>query len=106
MGPAVEDEQLKDAGRFQRLDFMIATNIIEQFNQMRNNRYQPGHHAHFLQQITRVEFSARNEGRLMTGREIVRANCHWCSVRSELGQHRISRGLFKVIIDPRKPDVD
>eukprot|EP00959_Pyramimonas_sp_CCMP1952_P404909 8486235-Pyramimonas_sp.AAC.1 len=29
MNPAVEDEQLKDARRFQRLDLMIATNLIE-----------------------------------------------------------------------------
>eukprot|EP00959_Pyramimonas_sp_CCMP1952_P274402 5735780-Pyramimonas_sp.AAC.1 len=37
---------------------------------------------------------------------MVRAICHWCSVRSELGQRRISRDLFKVKIDPRKPDAD
>eukprot|EP00959_Pyramimonas_sp_CCMP1952_P332816 6969311-Pyramimonas_sp.AAC.1 len=41
MNPAVEDEHLKDAGRFQRLDLMIATNLIEKFNKMRQNRYQP-----------------------------------------------------------------
>eukprot|EP00959_Pyramimonas_sp_CCMP1952_P472193 9499643-Pyramimonas_sp.AAC.1 len=29
MDPDVEDEQLKDAGRFQRLDLMPATNLIE-----------------------------------------------------------------------------
>eukprot|EP00959_Pyramimonas_sp_CCMP1952_P305721 6397464-Pyramimonas_sp.AAC.1 len=37
---------------------------------------------------------------------MVRAICHWCSVRSDLGQRRISRDLFKVLIDPRKPDAD
>eukprot|EP00959_Pyramimonas_sp_CCMP1952_P207830 4346999-Pyramimonas_sp.AAC.1 len=74
---------------------MIATNVIEKFNKIRNNRYQPGHHTHFLQQITRLELSAQNEGRLMTGREMVRAMCHWCSARSELGQRRISRDIFK-----------
>eukprot|EP00959_Pyramimonas_sp_CCMP1952_P384749 8063589-Pyramimonas_sp.AAC.1 len=42
----------------------------------------------------------------MTGREMVRAICHWCWVISELGQHRISRDLLKVIIGPRKPDAD
>eukprot|EP00959_Pyramimonas_sp_CCMP1952_P226391 4733488-Pyramimonas_sp.AAC.1 len=62
MDPAVEDEQPKDAGRFQRLDLMLATNLIEQFNKMRKSRYQPGHHIHFFQQITRVEFSAQTEG--------------------------------------------
>eukprot|EP00959_Pyramimonas_sp_CCMP1952_P369898 7747059-Pyramimonas_sp.AAC.1 len=85
MDPDVEDEQLKDAGRFQRLDLMIATNLIEQVNQMRKSRYQLDHHTHFLQQITRMEFSAQTEGRLMTGREMVRSICHWCSVWSELG---------------------
>eukprot|EP00959_Pyramimonas_sp_CCMP1952_P297876 6231245-Pyramimonas_sp.AAC.1 len=79
MDPAVEDEQLKDAGRFQRHDLMIATNLIEKFNKMRNSRYQPPHHTHFLQQVTRVEFSAQAEGGLMTGRAMVRAICHWCS---------------------------
>eukprot|EP00959_Pyramimonas_sp_CCMP1952_P310028 6488042-Pyramimonas_sp.AAC.1 len=86
MGPAVEDEQLKEAGQFQRLDLMIATNLIEKFNKMRKSRYQPAHHTHSLQQVTRVEFSAQAEGGLVTGREMVRAICHWCSVRSELGQ--------------------
>eukprot|EP00959_Pyramimonas_sp_CCMP1952_P130205 2722298-Pyramimonas_sp.AAC.1 len=41
---------------------MIATNLIEQFNKMRKSRYQLGHRIHFLQQITRVEFSAQTDG--------------------------------------------
>eukprot|EP00959_Pyramimonas_sp_CCMP1952_P245850 5138317-Pyramimonas_sp.AAC.1 len=106
MNPAVDDEQLKEAGRFQRLDLMAATNLIEKFSKMRRNRNLPSHHLHFLQQITRMEYSAQNEGRLLTGREMARAICHWCSVRSELGQRRISRDIFKVVIDPIKPDAD
>eukprot|EP00959_Pyramimonas_sp_CCMP1952_P281530 5884623-Pyramimonas_sp.AAC.1 len=50
MNPAVDDEQLKEAGRFQRLDLMVATKLIEKFNKMRGNRSRPGHHMHFLQQ--------------------------------------------------------
>eukprot|EP00959_Pyramimonas_sp_CCMP1952_P446711 9353787-Pyramimonas_sp.AAC.1 len=73
---------------------------------MRKNRHQPGHHTHFLQQITRMEYSAQNEGMPLTGREMVRAICRWCSAWSELGQHRISRDIFKVIIGPRKPGAD
>eukprot|EP00959_Pyramimonas_sp_CCMP1952_P343997 7205076-Pyramimonas_sp.AAC.1 len=53
-----------------------------------------------------MECSAQNEERLLTGREMVRAICHWCSVRSELGQRRISRGIFKIVIDPHKQDAD
>eukprot|EP00959_Pyramimonas_sp_CCMP1952_P249526 5216082-Pyramimonas_sp.AAC.1 len=53
-----------------------------------------------------MEFAAQFEKRLLTGREMVRAICYWCSVRSELGQHRISRDLFKVVIDPNRPDAD
>eukprot|EP00959_Pyramimonas_sp_CCMP1952_P183567 3838271-Pyramimonas_sp.AAC.1 len=53
-----------------------------------------------------MERSAQNEGRLLTGREMVRAICHWCSARSELGQHRMSRDIFQVVIDPNKPDAD
>eukprot|EP00959_Pyramimonas_sp_CCMP1952_P205285 4293014-Pyramimonas_sp.AAC.1 len=41
MNPAVDDEQLKDAGRFQRLDLMVATNLMEKINKMRRNRSQP-----------------------------------------------------------------
>ena len=37
---------------------------------------------------------------------MIRAICYWCSVRSELGQHRICRDIFKVVIDPHKPDAD
>eukprot|EP00959_Pyramimonas_sp_CCMP1952_P188059 3932334-Pyramimonas_sp.AAC.1 len=95
MGPAVDDEQLKDAGRFQRLDLMIATHLIEKCSKMRRNRIQTGQHIHFLQQVQRMEYSAQNEGGLLTGREMVRAICHWCSVRSELGQCRISQDIFK-----------
>eukprot|EP00959_Pyramimonas_sp_CCMP1952_P263146 5502932-Pyramimonas_sp.AAC.1 len=53
-----------------------------------------------------MEFVAQNEKRLLTGREMVRAICYWCSVRSELGQHRSSRDIFKVVIDPSRPDAD
>eukprot|EP00959_Pyramimonas_sp_CCMP1952_P229019 4788835-Pyramimonas_sp.AAC.1 len=38
MGPAVDDEQLRNPGCFQRLDIMIAANLIEQFTTMRRNR--------------------------------------------------------------------
>eukprot|EP00959_Pyramimonas_sp_CCMP1952_P048316 1008619-Pyramimonas_sp.AAC.1 len=90
MNPAVDDQQLRNAGRFQRLDLMIATNMMEKFSQMRRNHKLPNHRVHFLQRISRMEFGAQAEERLLTGRELIRAICHWCSVRSELGQHRIS----------------
>eukprot|EP00959_Pyramimonas_sp_CCMP1952_P366046 7666451-Pyramimonas_sp.AAC.1 len=53
-----------------------------------------------------MEFGAQAEERLLTGREMIRAICHLCSARSELGQHRISRDIFKVVIDPNHPDAD
>eukprot|EP00959_Pyramimonas_sp_CCMP1952_P286242 5985664-Pyramimonas_sp.AAC.1 len=106
MDPSVDNEQLRNPGRFQRLDVMIATNLIEKFNKMRRNRGLSAHHIHFLQQINRMEYGAQNEQRLLTGREMIRAICYWCSVRSELGQHRISRGIFKVVIDHNRPDAD
>eukprot|EP00959_Pyramimonas_sp_CCMP1952_P317324 6641510-Pyramimonas_sp.AAC.1 len=37
---------------------------------------------------------------------MIRAICYWCSVRSDLGQHRISRDIFKVVIGPNHPDAD
>eukprot|EP00959_Pyramimonas_sp_CCMP1952_P025392 532580-Pyramimonas_sp.AAC.1 len=73
---------------------------------MRRHRNPSVHHNHFLHQIQRVEFAAQSEKRLLAGREIVRAICSWFSVRSELGQHRISRDIFKVVIDPNRPDAD
>eukprot|EP00959_Pyramimonas_sp_CCMP1952_P131692 2753531-Pyramimonas_sp.AAC.1 len=42
-----------------------------------------------------MEYGAQNEERVLTGREMVRAICYWCSVRSELGQRRMSRDIFK-----------
>eukprot|EP00959_Pyramimonas_sp_CCMP1952_P254400 5313873-Pyramimonas_sp.AAC.1 len=95
LGPAVADEQLRNPGRFERLDIMIATNLIEKFTKMRRNRGLSNHHIHFVQQISRMEYGAQNEERLLTGREMIRAICYWCSVRSELGQRRISRDIFK-----------
>eukprot|EP00959_Pyramimonas_sp_CCMP1952_P244981 5119971-Pyramimonas_sp.AAC.2 len=53
-----------------------------------------------------MEYGAQNEERLLTGREMVRAICYWCSVRSELSQHRISRDIFKGVVDSNKPDAD
>eukprot|EP00959_Pyramimonas_sp_CCMP1952_P239183 4998470-Pyramimonas_sp.AAC.1 len=38
MDPAVDNEQLRNPGRFQRLDIMTATNLIDKFNKMRRNR--------------------------------------------------------------------
>eukprot|EP00959_Pyramimonas_sp_CCMP1952_P430805 9022211-Pyramimonas_sp.AAC.1 len=35
---------------------------------------------------------------------MIRAICYWCSVRSELGRRRMSRDIFKVVIDPNRPD--
>ena len=37
---------------------------------------------------------------------MIRAICVWCSVRSELGQHRICRDILKVQIDRQKPNED
>eukprot|EP00959_Pyramimonas_sp_CCMP1952_P245803 5137252-Pyramimonas_sp.AAC.1 len=96
MGLAVDNEQLRNPGRFQRLDIMLATNLIEKFSKMRRNRSLSNHHIHFLQQISRMEYGAQNEERLLTGREMIRAICYLFSVRSELGQHRISRDIFKL----------
>eukprot|EP00959_Pyramimonas_sp_CCMP1952_P435428 9117611-Pyramimonas_sp.AAC.1 len=84
MNPAVDDQQLRNAGRFQRLDLMIATNLLEKSSKMRRNHKLPNHHIHFLQQTSRMEFGAQAEERLLRGREMIRAICHWCSVRSEL----------------------
>eukprot|EP00959_Pyramimonas_sp_CCMP1952_P445248 9322547-Pyramimonas_sp.AAC.1 len=70
MGPAVEDKQLRDPGFFQRLDIMFATHLIEKFTEIRRNRGLSNHHIHFLQQISRMEYGAQNEERLLTGREM------------------------------------
>eukprot|EP00959_Pyramimonas_sp_CCMP1952_P182165 3808866-Pyramimonas_sp.AAC.1 len=37
MNPAVGDQQLRNASRFQRLDLVIATNLMETFSNVRNN---------------------------------------------------------------------
>eukprot|EP00959_Pyramimonas_sp_CCMP1952_P204731 4281109-Pyramimonas_sp.AAC.1 len=59
MGPSMDNEQLRNPGRFQRLDIMIATNLIEKFNKMRRNRGLSTHHMHFLQQISRMDAALR-----------------------------------------------
>eukprot|EP00959_Pyramimonas_sp_CCMP1952_P306622 6417104-Pyramimonas_sp.AAC.1 len=40
-----------------------------------------------------MEYGAQNEERLLTGREMIRAICYWCSVRSELGQRHVHQQL-------------
>eukprot|EP00959_Pyramimonas_sp_CCMP1952_P030421 637534-Pyramimonas_sp.AAC.1 len=84
---------------------MIATNLIEKFSK-NPKKSQPAWSSHTLPPADHSNGVQRPEGRLLTGREMVRAICHWCSVRSELGQHRISRDIFKVVMDPHKPDAD
>eukprot|EP00959_Pyramimonas_sp_CCMP1952_P035025 733287-Pyramimonas_sp.AAC.1 len=53
-----------------------------------------------------MEHSCQIEGRLLTGREMMRAICAWCPVRSESGQHWICRDLFKLTIDRLNYDQD
>eukprot|EP00959_Pyramimonas_sp_CCMP1952_P442224 9257859-Pyramimonas_sp.AAC.1 len=53
-----------------------------------------------------MEHPCQIEGRFFTGREMTRANCVWCSVRSESRQHWMRRDLFKLSIDRQKPDQD
>ena len=104
--PEVPKEQLQDSGKYARLDIMIATSMLEKFAKlMMSNRLSP-QESHFLAQMQRMEFAAINDKRFLKGREMIRAVCYWCSVRSELGQHRICRDIFKVVIDPQKPDAD
>eukprot|EP00959_Pyramimonas_sp_CCMP1952_P017851 378615-Pyramimonas_sp.AAC.1 len=106
MGPAVPKEHLRNPGRFPRLDLMISTNLIDKFTKLRKHRNLSVHHNHSPRQANRMEFAARNEQRLLTGRDVAQAICCWCSVRSKLGQHRISRDIFKVVTDPNRSDAD
>eukprot|EP00959_Pyramimonas_sp_CCMP1952_P425790 8918566-Pyramimonas_sp.AAC.1 len=53
-----------------------------------------------------MEHSRQIEGRLLAGREMKRAICVWCSVRSESGQHWRCRDLFKLTIDRHEPNQD
>eukprot|EP00959_Pyramimonas_sp_CCMP1952_P089894 1881480-Pyramimonas_sp.AAC.1 len=50
-------------------------------------------HAHLLAQVNRVEHSCQTEQRLLTGREMIRDICVWCSVRPESGWHWMCRDL-------------
>eukprot|EP00959_Pyramimonas_sp_CCMP1952_P303908 6360046-Pyramimonas_sp.AAC.1 len=106
MGPTVPKEALRGPGRFPRLDLVTCTNLIEEFAKFVRSRNLSVHRQHFLAQMRRMEFAAQNEKRLLTGREMIGAICYWCSVRSERGQHRISRDSFKVVMDPNRPDAD
>eukprot|EP00959_Pyramimonas_sp_CCMP1952_P352310 7381667-Pyramimonas_sp.AAC.1 len=73
---------------------------------MKRNRRLPVQHTHFLSQTYRMERSCQIGGRLLAGREMMRAICVWCSVRSESGQHWICRDPFKLTADRRKPNQD
>eukprot|EP00959_Pyramimonas_sp_CCMP1952_P399325 8367059-Pyramimonas_sp.AAC.1 len=85
---------------------MIATNVLEKFAKVKRNQRLSTQHTHFLSQTNRMEHSRQIEGRLLTGREMARVICVWCSVRSESGQHWICRGLFKLTTDRQNPDQD
>ena len=104
--PKVPREDLRESGKFARLDMMIATSMNEKFAKLKRSRNLTPQQSHFLSQMTRMDLAAIREHRMLKGREMIRAVCYWCSVRSELGQHRICRDIFKIVIDPHKPDAD
>eukprot|EP00959_Pyramimonas_sp_CCMP1952_P095328 1993597-Pyramimonas_sp.AAC.1 len=62
---------------------IIATSLLEKLAKTRRSRNLSVQHAHFLSQVNRVEHSCQSEQRLLTGREMIRAICVGCSVRSE-----------------------
>ena len=106
MDPSVTAESLKHSGNFLRLDMMIATELIEKCIKLKKKGNMSVHHTHFLAKLNRMEYERQLVGTLLTGREMIRAICVWCSVRSDLGQHRICRDILKVYIDRQKPDQD
>eukprot|EP00959_Pyramimonas_sp_CCMP1952_P181297 3790828-Pyramimonas_sp.AAC.1 len=106
MEPDAPRENLRDSRALMRLDMMIATNLPDKFAKMKRDQRLSAQHARFLSQINRAEHSCQTEGRLLTDREMMRAICVWCSVRSESGQRWICRNLFKQTIDRQKPNQD
>eukprot|EP00959_Pyramimonas_sp_CCMP1952_P344463 7214518-Pyramimonas_sp.AAC.1 len=84
-GPDVSKENLRDPGALVRLDMMTATDLLEK--------------CPFLVADQSHGHPCQIEGRLLTGREMLRALCVWCSVRSESGQHWICRDLLKLTVD-------
>eukprot|EP00959_Pyramimonas_sp_CCMP1952_P442019 9253199-Pyramimonas_sp.AAC.2 len=85
---------------------MIAANLLAKFAMVKRSRNLSVQRARFRSQINRVEHSCQIEERLLMGREMIRAICVWCSVRSETGRHWICRDLFRINIDRQKPNPD
>eukprot|EP00959_Pyramimonas_sp_CCMP1952_P000641 12391-Pyramimonas_sp.AAC.1 len=106
MEPDVPKENLRVCGSMVRLGMMIGTNLLEKSVRVKRSQRLSVQHAHILSQINRMGNSSHIEGRLITGREMVRAICVWCSVRSERGQHWMRRDLYRITIDRQKPYQD
>eukprot|EP00959_Pyramimonas_sp_CCMP1952_P018371 388672-Pyramimonas_sp.AAC.1 len=73
MGP-MPKENLRDSAALVRLDAMIATNMLGKFADMKRNQ---------RLSLNRTEHSCQIEGRVLAGRDAMRAICAWCSVGSE-----------------------
>eukprot|EP00959_Pyramimonas_sp_CCMP1952_P459291 9478013-Pyramimonas_sp.AAC.1 len=77
MGPEVPKETLRDSWALMRLDMMIAANPFEKSANMKRNSKLSVQRAHSLSQINRMGHSCQIEGRLLAGREMIRALCAW-----------------------------
>eukprot|EP00959_Pyramimonas_sp_CCMP1952_P289069 6045656-Pyramimonas_sp.AAC.1 len=85
---------------------MMAANMLAKYAMTKRSRNLSVQHVHFFAQVNRVEHSCQTEQRLLMGRDMIRAICVWCSVRSEKGRHWICRDLFKIRVGRQKPDQD
>ena len=92
MDPNVPAEALRDAGAFERLDMMIASDLTFKFGQLRQKSQLPVHMSHLVSKMDLMEQEAQSSTlpRLLKGREMVRCICQWVCVRSEHGQLHLS----------------
>eukprot|EP00959_Pyramimonas_sp_CCMP1952_P252255 5270594-Pyramimonas_sp.AAC.1 len=79
-GPWRARENLRNSKALMRLNMVIARNLLEKFAKMKRNQRLSVQRIHLVSQINRMEPSGQIEGRLLTGREMMRTICAWCSV--------------------------
>ena len=89
---------LRNSGRFERLDMLISADLIKKISNLRLMRNLPVQKIHMVAELDQVETDALNVGRLPTGREMIRHICTRVSFRSAHGQNYICKDLLKVAL--------
>eukprot|EP00959_Pyramimonas_sp_CCMP1952_P345484 7234932-Pyramimonas_sp.AAC.1 len=85
MGLEIGAKVLLRSGKYERVGVLVASDLEEQIDRVRQAKYMAPHQVHLGAQVSRVEVEARGESRVLPDSELTRWICRWLSMRAERG---------------------